>query len=1281
MTGTITYTIDPFPGLRPFEPEHSALFFGREEQTDELLRRLERTRFLAVVGDSGSGKSSLVRAGLIPALQRGYLVEAGSRWEVALFRPGDDPVGNLARALCRSGKSGDTRRDAQQIQKILERNSMGLMQAAVAILPPKTNLLVVVDQFEEIFRYRQEMQKRDGGDSAAAFVKLLLNASQEEVSVVNVVLTMRSDFLGECSHFRGLPEALNGGQYLVPRLSREQMKEVIEGPAAVAGGEFAPMLVQRLLNDVGDNPDQLPVLQHALMRTWEESAGSREGGEPIALSHYEAIGGIAQALNRHVESAYRELSEDDREIAKKIFQRLTERAKGDRDIRRPTKVSELCAVAGVEEHRVLAVVNKFRETGRTFLTSPDAAGLTADSIVDVTHESLIRLWSTLHEWVAEEAESAHLYRRLAESAVEGRAAYHDQDLKQALSWWRETRPNQDWAARYHPAFRQAMEFLDSSWKLDRARNRKKIAALAGLFVSTVVAIGFAIMTSRQEVELAARELLAEAQQSPKMKGPALETSALLALESILQHPLFENQQVLRADLALLPPPIATLQNDASVQVLAFSPDGKRIATGTDDGSIHLFEVPTGKEMFRVHVLTQVFAIVFSPDGRTLAAGSFEGAALYEAATGKKVAALSDNAVYSIAFSPDGRRVVTGDGSGQARAFDPATGRELWVSIQGGIINAVAFSPDGRNVATGSGDGTARIFDAVTGRQTALFPHPGQVQTIAFSPDGRFLAAAGTATPDPQGPGIAQVFELKSGKETARILQHKIVNAVAFSPGGDKVVAGGDDGIARVFSAKSPNELSHFDHEDPVVGVAFSSDGRWVATASLDHTGRIFEAETGKEIARLIHKGKVRVVAFSPNGKIVATGSDDHTVRLFTVGDGNATARIPHNSHVTLATFSPNGKLVATATEDDTVRIVPADSGADSGKELPKAPGEGHIVAMTFSPDEKLLAVGVDDGSTMVYEVATGRKVASVEDVFPVTALAFSPDSSQVACGHGDGLLQVFQTRDSKEILRTTLGSRTLLPSDAISVIKFSPDGTRIMTGNESAVTGNFSGQVIEVATGREVLRHQHQAVVRAVAFDPQRNLALSASYDGTAALLDLATGQVIDHPIKDLGEVNTVAFSPDGELFAIGSSVRQPDGSTAGSVWVFDTGSLAQLVQRPQDRPVQNVIFSSDGQWVASASKDHLIQVFEALGGKDVAQIEADEIKDIRFTEDGALQVLSAEAMGPGEPNALSIEKHLLKTEDLIEQACSKLTRNLSADEWKASFRMQAPHKTCPQLP
>jgi tetratricopeptide (TPR) repeat protein len=535
---------NPFPGLRPFESNEDHLFFGRDGQSDELLRRLRRSRFLAVLGTSGSGKSSLVRAGMLPSLFGGLMTQAGSDWRVALFRPGHDPIGHLASALASPQVLGSDGEDAALQKTIIEatlrRSALGLVEATrQARMPANENLLVVVDQFEEIFRFRR-MSKREGPeDEAAAFIKLLLEAKRQANVPVYIVITMRSDFLGDCAQFRDLPEAINDGQYLIPRMTRDQRREAITGPVAVGGGEISGRLVNRLLNDVGDDPDHLPILQHALMRTWELWTHDRRNGEPIDLRHYEAVGTMTDALSRHADEAFAELpNERSRALAEKIFKSLTEKGPDNREIRRPTRVSEIAAIAESSPAEVIAVIEPFRQQGRSFLMPPAGVALTADSLVDISHESLIRGWERLRKWVDEEARSANIYRRIADTAIlhsEGRAGlWHDPDLALALRWREENRPNAVWAEHYHPQFDLAMNFIDASKTAneaeiaERERARKKevrrtriFATIFGVLFFIAAGFGLFAVQAKNAAYAARNEALEEKKRADAARSDAV----------------------------------------------------------------------------------------------------------------------------------------------------------------------------------------------------------------------------------------------------------------------------------------------------------------------------------------------------------------------------------------------------------------------------------------------------------------------------------------------------------------------------------------------------------------------------------------------------------------------------------------------------------------------------------------------------------------------------------------------------------------------------------------
>ncbi|HUF23821.1 MAG TPA: hypothetical protein VMN81_06820 [Vicinamibacterales bacterium] len=477
---------NPFPGLRAFEPDEDHLFFGREKEIDELLRRLRTSRFVAVVGTSGSGKSSLVRSGMIPSLESGFMAGAGSSWRIAVLRPGEDPIGHLASALdaalIRGGDPELVGTSRLLLEVTLRRGTLGLVDAVrQARLPAGDNVLLIVDQFEELFRFRNSRQIANSRDDAIAFVKLLLEAAAQQDLPIYVVLTMRSDFIGDCMAFPGLPEAVNDGLYLVGRMPRDSVRLAITGPVAVAGGAIAPRLVIRILNALGDDNDQLPLVQHALMRTWDHWAARQSDG-PIDVEDYEAVGAVQDALSKHAEEAYDEASTHGfAKLAEDIFEALTDTFTDPRGVRRPTAVRELADITGAAEEDVIRVVEIFRKPGRTFLMPPPTIPLTGSSIVDLSHESLMRGWRRLIEWAEQERDAAEFYTRLSQAAAwyeRGSAGlWRNPELELAQQWKAETKPTAAWAGRYDSSFERALAFLDTSLaereRLDAERERER----------------------------------------------------------------------------------------------------------------------------------------------------------------------------------------------------------------------------------------------------------------------------------------------------------------------------------------------------------------------------------------------------------------------------------------------------------------------------------------------------------------------------------------------------------------------------------------------------------------------------------------------------------------------------------------------------------------------------------------------------------------------------------------------------------------------------------------
>lgn len=569
---------NPFPGLRAFEEEEDILFFGREKQVDELLKKLRTQRFLSVIGSSGSGKSSLVKSGLIPSLHSGFMSGAGSNWKICSLRPGVNPIGNLAQALSKKGilYDYDSIDDEQMYssinESILRRSNFGLIDAFTQSgIDPRTNLLILVDQFEELFRFiKFEKEAREGKRDSVAFINLLLKATEQRELPIYVVFTMRSDFLGDCTEFRGLPEAINEGQYLVPRMTREERREAIVGPVGVGGASISPRLLNQLLNDVGDNPDQLPILQHALMRTWDafkKNNSEHNSEKEIDLDDYNEIGTMEHALSQHAEEAYAELESPElKQICESIFRALTERGADARGTRRPSRLSELCQLSNARPEQVIQVIEIFRKKGRGFLMPPAGVQLTEDSIIDISHESIMRVWERLIHWVELENQSASIYLRLCDAADLYEAGkgglLRDPELQVAWNWKEENSPNTVWASRYNDLFDKAILYLDHSkeqnekemlFKERMQKERLRKARRISIIISIIAFAAFLLAIYSFELRnLATKQtILAEKEsEEAKRQRKLAEDQKLIAQESEAEAEQSAEQALIQKGIAV-----------------------------------------------------------------------------------------------------------------------------------------------------------------------------------------------------------------------------------------------------------------------------------------------------------------------------------------------------------------------------------------------------------------------------------------------------------------------------------------------------------------------------------------------------------------------------------------------------------------------------------------------------------------------------------------------------------------------------------------------------------
>ncbi len=470
---------NPFPGLRAFKDSESNLFFGREENIADVLSKLERNHFVAVVGTSGTGKSSLIKAGVLPAIENRNTIANASSWDIVTINPGTSPLLNLTKAICNNTKLVTTENKEnfeKNLDDLVRHSTLGLVQGMRPILKKNSSLLILIDQFEEVFRFAND-ENKDAKWEYDQFVNLIIETVRQRDVPIYVILTLRSDFLGDCVAFDGLPEAINDGHYLVPRMTKVQMKRAITGPIDLAEGKISPRLVQHITNDLGANPDQLPILQHAMMRCWDYWKMYESTGEPMDLKHFEAIGDLENALSNHANEAYQELSDRQKIVIEKIFKSITTKKDDNRGVRRPMSLHSLTKICESNSQEILDCLEPFRKVGRSFILPGIEIEANSNTVFDISHESLMRGWDRLKSWVDEEAESAEFYNRICTSALlfqKGASAlWRNPELQLALDWKTKQQPILAWGELYNPNFDGCLNFIEDSRVAFLAEKRKK----------------------------------------------------------------------------------------------------------------------------------------------------------------------------------------------------------------------------------------------------------------------------------------------------------------------------------------------------------------------------------------------------------------------------------------------------------------------------------------------------------------------------------------------------------------------------------------------------------------------------------------------------------------------------------------------------------------------------------------------------------------------------------------------------------------------------------------
>lgn len=991
--------VDPFPGLRPFGTEESHLFFGREGQSDEVLMKLAENKFVAILGASGSGKSSLMYCGLIPTLYGGFMTQAGSNWRIVVTRPGGGPVDNLAEALLSKDDHYNGLDDEEKLIKktitstVLRSSSLGLIEAVNQLKSSdQENVLVLVDQFEELFRYKKLETLSSDLDESSAFVNLLLEAVHQYDAPIYIALTMRSDFIGDCAQFPDLTQIINDSHYLIPQMTRDQKRLAIEGPVAVGGGKIAPRLSQQLLNDVGDNPDQLPILQHALMRTWQFWREHGREGEPMDLKHYNAIGTLREALSQHANEAFDSLSKREQQICESMFKALTERGTETAGIRRPTKVATIAAISGVNEEEVNRVVDKFREPGRTLLMPPHGVRLDSDTVIDISHESLMRIWTRLKSWLDEESRAAEMYLKLAESAERfqlGRAGlWKMPDLQLALNWQEENKPTLVWGQRYDPAFERTMVFLETSKKAyeteqrnkellqKRALRRSRLIAiiLAGAMLISIffVVLSF-IKTGEAERALGQAEANLKLAEENAQKAADQEKIATQKAAEALREKRLADEARAQAEL----------DRQAAVQAQLAAEEQRKLAE-------------QASEQAR---LNQIQAEKNAEEARLAQAEADKNAQRAEeqrqAALSLRFQAIANSmAIKSQNIENDAEQQALI--ARQAWLFDNEYAKKQYnPDIYAGVYYAYRELNGGADSSN---------FNHYIG-------HTEAVRSVIYAHEGRKLFSAGSD-------GKILSWDLTKGRDSfTQLIDNNQVNRVVdISPDEKWLAVGSDDDHILLYNMNKlsapPKELSG--HHGTVFDLVFLKDNSGFISTSGDKVIRKNDFNRGTELVRV--SSRVKSLALSANGRYLAGGSESGDVYVWDLENENeqSTVYVHDGTAVHSLAFSNDGHILAFGNAKGDIVIWDLEKSA-SIKEL--RAHSSTIADLEFSPDDKLLASASYDGTAKLWVMDYLNDLPiSLDDHAThfgnrnwVMSVTFAPDGKALMTGAGDGIIRYWPT--------------------------------------------------------------------------------------------------------------------------------------------------------------------------------------------------------------------------------------------------------------------------------
>ena len=1152
----------PYMGLSAFGEEDAQYFYGRESLTQQLINQLLHRSFLAVVGASGSGKSSVVQAGLIAQLRQGKQLPTSEQWWVKSFRPGAHPLEALARRLVDTTTEKEKAKEQLQIEGMLHQGIEGFVYWVRS--RPEPMVVLVVDQFEELFTLAP-------AEDTERFLNLILGAVEYAQDRFKLVITLRADFIASCLEVPALAKALQQSSVLVPpKLTEDDYRRVIVKPAEQVGLKVEPELVEVLLQELSQSVGDLPVLEFVLEQLWEQ----RLHGELTLQAYQQKLGGVKGALQRSCQAVYEGLDSQAQDCAKWIFLSLTQLGEGTEDTRRRVFKSELIVkkyptalvertlqaltaaklvVMNLEEDK--STVGTSREAPSTPLESEELMieAMKQEVTVEVAHEVLIRHWSTLRWWLEENRARLRSHRQIRQAAMLWKQSGEQSDF--LLQGVRLAEAEEIYIKYTDELSEDVQRFIEACLEerqrqqlQEKRRLRQAQRAVVITSVLGLAALGFGGLAYQQSQMAQLREIE--------------------ALNSLSENFLLANQQL----EALITSVKAGTELQRMRGLSKVIPPGIPVAIATQTAHTLQQAVDGTQEQNRlIGHSSWVTNVRFSPDGRMIVSASADATFKLWSRDGtllKTIQGHSDG-VNDISFSSDSQTIASASTDKTIKLW--RRNGTLLKTLQGhrASVSSVSFSPDGQTIVSASDDKSIKLWRRDGTLLKTLPGHKGGINSVSFSPDGQTLMSTGDE-------GTIKLWS-KDGQLLRTLQGHtNEVGGASFSPNGQKIASASADGTIKLWSVDSGQLLLTIrGHSAGIEGVSFSPNGSIIASGSADKTIKLWSADSGSLLKTLAeHKGSVGSVSFSPDGYTLASGSDDGTIKLWSSDVSLPKVLRGHSHDVIGISFSPDGQMLASASGDRTIRLWRRD------RTLLKILS-GHqqeVTSAKFSPDGQMLASASGDRTIKLWNRdGTLLKTLTGHHSW-VMGINFSPDGQMLASASADRTIKLW-SRDGT-LLKTLTGHRSW-----VAGVSFSPDSQMLASASADGTVNLWrrDGTLLRTLTG-------HRASVWGVSFSPDGKTLASASQDTTVNLWSI-TGTLLRTFRGHSHEVNSVSFSPDGKMLASSS-----DDHTI-KLWNVSSGTLLKTLQGHSGN-VRSVSFSPDGKTLASASADKTVNLWSLDGIK-----------------------------------------------------------------------------------